>query len=233
METFRTRAVTADAELSAAKAALEEAELNLRDAYVKAPVAGVIQTRSVQTGQYVQPGAVLATLVQRDPLLLRFAVPEHDAQSMKKGMAVAFKVRGNPTAYTAAITHVADVADVKSRLISVTAEVNDSKKAELRPGSFTEVTVPVGGMRAAPVIPQTAIRPSERGFLAFVIEGDKAKERVVQLGLRTEDGRVEVKGGLKIGEQLVVRGAEALRDGASVRIVPRAPAQVPTTTGPR
>jgi len=39
-------------------------------------VAGVIQTRTVQTGQYVQPGTVLATLVRRDPLLLRFKVPE-------------------------------------------------------------------------------------------------------------------------------------------------------------
>ena len=76
--------------------------------------------------------------------------------------------------------------------------------------------VPTGEV---PVIPQTAIRPSEKGFLAYVIENDVARERVVQLGMRTADGRVEVKSGVKEGEALVVRGGEALREGASVRVV--------------
>ena len=81
-----------------------------------------------------------------------------------------------------------------------------------------QVTVPVGSTVEAPVIPQVAIRPSERGFLAFVVEGDVAHERELQLGLSTADGRVEVKSGVKVGEKLVVRGAEALRDGAKVRV---------------
>ncbi len=57
------------------------------------------------------------------------------------------------------------------------------------------------------------MRPSERGFLAYVVEDDKAHERVLELGLRTADGMVEVREGLKPGERLVVRGAEALKDG--------------------
>ena len=68
--------------------------------------------------------------------------------------------------------------------------------------------------RTAPVIPQTAIRPSDRGFIAFVVEKDAAVERILQLGMRTADGQVEVLAGLKLGEKLVIRGAEALRDGA-------------------
>ncbi|MFL5321517.1 MAG: efflux RND transporter periplasmic adaptor subunit [Myxococcaceae bacterium] len=218
LETFRTHAATAEADLSEAKAALDQAQLNLRDAYVRAPLQGVIQTRTVQTGQYVQPGAVLATIVRRDPLLLRFQVPEQDAASLKNGATANFTVRGLQQSYTAKITLVADTADPKSRLVQVTAEVNDAKKDSLRPGTFAEVAVPVGGMRAAPVIPQTAIRPSERGFLAYVVENNVAKERVVELGLRTEDGRVEVKSGLQPGDQLVVRGSEALRDNAPVKV---------------
>jgi multidrug efflux pump subunit AcrA (membrane-fusion protein) len=68
------------------------------------------------------------------------------------------------------------------------------------------------------VIPQTAVRPSERGFLAYVVEGDVARERELTLGLRTADGRVEVRSGVKPGEKLVIRGAEALQDGAKVRV---------------
>ena len=53
IEAWRTRIQTAAAEVSQAQAALAQAKLNLRDAFVRAPVAGIIQTRTVQTGQYV------------------------------------------------------------------------------------------------------------------------------------------------------------------------------------
>ena len=70
----------------------------------------------------------------------------------------------------------------------------------------------------APVIPVSAVRPSERGFLAYVVEGDKAVERILTLGMRSADGRVEVLSGLAGGESLVIRGSEALSNGVTVRI---------------
>ncbi len=115
-------------------------------------------------------------------------------------------------------------------MVAVTAEVDDPAREELRPGTFVEVEVPVGGVAAAAVIPQTAIRPSEHGFLAFVVDGDVARERVLELGLRTADGDVEVRRGLAVGELLVVRGAEALRDGAKVDL--ESPPVDATVTGP-
>jgi multidrug efflux system membrane fusion protein len=215
--TWRTRLATAQAELAAAKAATGIAERNARDASAFAPVAGTVQTRDVQTGTYVQPGALLTTLVRREPLLLRFQVPEEDATRLSRGMAARFTVRNAPGAFRARITLVAGAADPATRMVAVTSEV-DSRDAGLRPGSFAEVTVPIGGSRSAPVIPETAIRPSERGFLAFVIAGGVARERVVTLGLRTADGQIEVRQGLVPGDSLVVRGAEALSEGAAVRL---------------
>jgi membrane fusion protein (multidrug efflux system)/multidrug efflux system membrane fusion protein len=187
---------------------------------VKAPIPGKIQTRTVQTGQYVQPGTVLATLIRRDPLLLRFQIPEADAARVQNGMIARFQVRGDARTFTAKITHVTDAAEMTTRMVAVTGEIDDPNKEDLRPGTFAEVVVPVGENASAPVIPQTSVRPSEKGFLAYVVENGAALERVLQLGLRTADGRVEVRSGVKPGEMLVVRGAEALRDGAKVRVVP-------------
>lgn len=218
LETWRTRVQTAIAEVAQAQAALAQASLNLRDAFVRAPVPGIIQTRTVQTGQYVQPGTVLATLVRRDPLLLRFQVPEQDASQIRPGMTARFSVSEDLGFNNARITHVAAAASSASRMVDVTAEVANPNQAALRPGAFARVTVPIGSPREAPVIPQTAIRPSERGFLAYVVENGTAKQRVLTLGMRSADGQVEVRDGLRVGEVLVIRGAEALRDGAKVRV---------------
>jgi multidrug efflux system membrane fusion protein len=218
LESFKTRAQASAADVTQAKAALEQAQLNLRDAYVRAPVAGVIQTRTVETGQYVQPGAVLATLLRRDPLLLRFEVPEPEAARLRPNLTAHFKVRGDASDYRARITHVAGSASATTRMVAITAEVQSESASRLTPGAFAEVNVPVGTTEA-PVIPQTAVRPSERGFLAYVVEGEVARERILTLGLRTPDGRVEVRNGLQPGESLVIRGTEALREGVNVRVV--------------
>jgi RND family efflux transporter MFP subunit len=116
------------------------------------------------------------------------------------------------------VTHVAASASTTSRMVDITAYVQNSNAPNLRPGAFTRVTVPIGATREAPVIPQTAIRPSEKGFLAYVVNEGVAQQRILQLGMRTADGQVEVKGGLAAGETLVIRGAEALRDGAKVKV---------------
>lgn len=231
LDAWRTRVSTAKAEVAQARSALDLAKLNLREAFVRAPAAGVIQTRNVQTGQYVQPGATLATLVRREPLLLRFQVPEQDASRLRPGMPARFRVRESDRQYTATLTHVAASAESTSRMVAITGRVDDSRRTEVRPGSFAQVTVPVGSPTEAAVIPQTAVRPSERGFLAYVVDGGVARERQLSLGLSTADGRVEVRSGLRPGELLVVRGGEALREGAKVKITRGGEGAAPPSAG--
>jgi RND family efflux transporter MFP subunit len=227
---WRTRLLTAQADVAEKKAAQAQAALNLREAYVRAPVAGVIETRAVQTGQYAQPGTVLATLVRREPLLLRFSVPAGEAAELRPGQACRFRLRDDRQTHEARITHVGHAADPASRMVTVIAEVTGQNRESLRPGAFAEVVVPIGGARAAPVLPQTAVRPTERGFVAFVVEKDVARERVLTLGMRTADGAVEVKTGIRPGELVVVRGGEALRDMASVSVEKTKPPDRPPET---
>jgi multidrug efflux system membrane fusion protein len=218
VEEWQTRVRTLEADSAYALAALDQARLNQRDARIPAPVNGVIQNRAVNTGQFVQQGTVIATLVRRDPLLLRFTVPEQDAQRLRTKMPVRFRVRDDDTDYSAVITAITESADPMTRMVTVTAEVTDNNRAVLRPGAFVEVTVLLGESAELPMIPQTSIRPSERGFLAFVVEDSVARERVLTLGMRSPEGLVEVRNGIHDGEKIIVRGAEALYDGAPVRI---------------
>jgi multidrug efflux system membrane fusion protein len=201
IETWRTKVMSTAAQVSQAQ-----------------PVTGVIQTRTVETGQYVPIGTVLGTLQRRDPLLLRFQVEEKDATPLHPGNVANFTIADDATPHSARITHVAAAANQTSRMVDVTANVLDSNHPELRPGAFARVTIPIGSPRLAPVIPQTAIRPSEQGFLAYTVMNGVATQRILTLGMRTADGQVEVKSGVAPGEVLVVRGAEALTNGAKVKV---------------
>jgi multidrug efflux system membrane fusion protein len=217
VETYRMRVDTTRADVGQAQASQALASLNLRDAFVRAPVTGIVEERRVVTGEYVQPGSVLAIIVQREPLLLRFKVAEDEAVALAKDMQAHFTVTSHTGALEARIVHVAARAGDTARMVSVLAEIQSPPK-DLRPGAFAQVRVGIGEPQPTLVVPQTAVRPTERGFLCYVVEEGVAKERVVELGLRTEDGMVAVKKGLTAGEKLVVRGAEALRDGASVTV---------------
>ncbi len=227
IDAARAKVDLAHADIAAAKAAVDLAQLNRRDAKVRAGMTGVIQSRKVATGQYVTPGSILATILRTDPLLLQFAVPEGDALQLHRDLPVRFVVpssAGNDRGVSrdAIVQHVSQSADPTSRMVTVLAKIT-TPDASLRPGAFAEVAVTVAPSRPVTVVPQMAVRPSEKGFLAYVVTGDVAHERVLQLGMRTEDGRVEVKSGVTTGESLVIVGAEALREGAKVRVVPRQP----------
>lgn len=232
VETYQTKLRTAQADVDSAREALKLAALNLSDSDVRAQVEGVIQTRSVETGQYVQAGTVIATLLQRDPMLLRFDVTTAEAPRLKVGMPVEFTLKESQQVYTATISLVAGAADAESRLVPVTAQVQSDHKFWLRPGSFAQVSIKLMSQRQFPMIPQAAARPSDHGFLAYVVQGTVAHERTLQIGLHTTDGMVEVRQGLSAGDLLVTRGVEALTDGCKVTVASGAPASSGSAEAP-
>lgn len=220
IEQKRTAVDTAKADVEQAKQSLRVAELNLRESFVRAPIAGTVQTRTVQQGQYLSPGAVLATILQRDPLLLRFHVTELDAPRLKPGMEASLTVKGSTRTFTAKLTLVGGAADPNTRQVPVTAQLDATEHDYwLRPGAFCVVNIPIGAARKGIVVPSLAVSPTEQGNVVYVVDDKNiAHAKVVQLGMRTPDGGVELRSGVTAGEVMVIRGIEPLSDGAPVKV---------------
>ena len=223
IETKQAAVDTGKADIDTAKQNLRVAQLNLRDSSVKAPIAGIVQTRTVQTGQYLTAGAVLATILQRDPLLLRFQVAEADAPRLKTGMEATLVLRESPRQFTAKITLVGGAADPTTRLVPITAELDTTEHQYwLRPGAFCEVSVPIGDARQGIVVSSLAVQPTEKGNVVYVIDDKNiAHAHNVELGMHTPTGGVELTRGVNVGDLLAVRGIEPLSDGAPVKISSR------------
>jgi membrane fusion protein (multidrug efflux system) len=218
----RQEAERLSADAASAKAAWDIALQNVRRASVRPPRAGVINTRAVDTGQFVKSGTTLATLVDTSRLRLRFKVSEAESLKAEVGQAVEFHVDSlGERKFGARIYHVSQVADAATRQVEVLAWVQNP--GPLKPGFFAEVELATDARKSALVVPEGAVQASEKGFITYVVEGGRAHLRSIELGLRTGTGQVEILSGLKPGESVVVEGSDRLADGILVQEESRAP----------
>ena len=207
------------ASVQMAQAALGIAQQNLQRAEVRPQVSGVINTRTVDTGQFVRTGTVLATIVDASRLRLRFKVSEAESLRASVGGEVTFRVAPlGPRDFMARIYHVGRIADTTTRQVEVLGWVDNP--GQLKPGFFAEVTLAGEERKRALVVPESAIQASEQGFVTYVVEEGQARLRPIQLGLRSGTGVVEILSGLQPGATVVTEGSDRLSDGLPLEVVP-------------
>ncbi|HZM68841.1 MAG TPA: efflux RND transporter periplasmic adaptor subunit [Candidatus Cryosericum sp.] len=214
-EAERLRAAGAEA-----RAAWELAEQDRRRSIVHPLVAGVINRKSVVTGQHVESKDVLATLADTRRLRLRFKVSEQESVRLKDGMLVGFTTAAYPKrTFEAQVFHVSSSADPQSRMVECLARV-EAEAAELKPGFFAEVSAAIESHKDAIVVPERAVLATDKGFVVYEVDSGLARQRQVSVGLRTKTGEVEILSGLAPNAIVVTDGGAVLRDGAPVETGP-------------
>jgi multidrug efflux system membrane fusion protein len=219
VEAMRALAQQKESEAKQAEVEWQQAEDDLRKSSVVSPVAGVIDQRFVTNGTQVMPGGGGAPLAQvvGPGLKLKFTLPEQQVAAVKEKGSLTFRVMAYPGRdFAATIYHISELSDPKMRLITCWATVAPAEAA-LKSGFFATLRITTKEQSNGIVVPLTAVLPTERGFVAYVVEQGKARRRPVELGLQVADQGVEVLKGLTAGETVVVEGANALQDNALVK----------------
>lgn len=216
-------------DLENARAANQMARLELSYTTVRAPISGVIASKSVKPGNFVQINSPIFRIVDTSRLEATLNVPERDIDQIKAGLPVKLSVDALPgRSFAGKVDRVAPVVDSGSGTFRVICSF--ASEGSLQPGMFGRMAIDYDQRQDVPSIPRVALLDDASDPSVYVVRQNKAVRVPVKLGYA--DGEfVEVREGIRLGEQIVIAGKTALREGGDVQVInpdtPAKPAAAP------
>jgi RND family efflux transporter MFP subunit len=206
----------AEADLQVARALLAQTDDQLARSRLTAPFAGVVSDRVRRAGEEVGRGDVVARIVNPDELEIRLFVPLRHVRAIQPGHVV--DVVADQREFTAAVAAIVPAGDPRSQSfeVLVTAPAVDGL---LAPGNTVQVRLPLGDPQRRLSVPRDALIIRAEGVHVVRVNAEQRAERVpVRAGVADGDW-IAVDGGLKVGDAVVVRGAESLRGDEKLDVV--------------
>ncbi|MBC7522297.1 MAG: efflux RND transporter periplasmic adaptor subunit, partial [Sandarakinorhabdus sp.] len=201
------------ARAAVAKAQLAENQARIERLNVRAPAAGLVLSRSVETGQVVSPGVVLFRIAEGGVLEMRAQVAEQDLARMRPGMAAIVTPLGSTTEYRGKVWLLDPVIDAASR--QGIARIALAYEPGLRVGAFAKTRVEAGEA-TRPVLPQSAVLADEKGNFVLVVGAEnRVERRPVTTGVIGDQG-VSIASGLNGTEKVVLSAGVFLRPGEKI-----------------
>ena len=217
-EQAETALRTAQANLEALEAQLQQQEVQLHYFTVTAPTAGIVGDVPVRVGNQVTPQTALTTVDENDTLEVYVSVPIERAPSLRNGLPIRIlSSDGSRTLAATAINFISPHVDDQTQSVLVKGQVRNSGGG-LRSAQYVRARL-VWATRKGLVIPVTAVARINGQFFAFVGEeaGGRmlARQRAIKVGEIVGEN-YPVLEGVKPGEQVVTSGAQKLTDGAPI-----------------
>jgi multidrug efflux pump subunit AcrA (membrane-fusion protein) len=195
------------------------AEKAVADAIVRAPYAGYVSARPIAIGEYVTPSSNIATVLRTNPIKLQLQVPEAEAPYITQGMGVSLEVDAfKDKKFAGRVTAVNPAIDPVSRSVTVEAAVENGEN-QLRSGMFATAQIVRQGGNRAVFVPRAAVLSDQntQSYRVFVIQGDTAKLRVVQIGAEEGD-MIQILSGVQADEMVATSNLQQLFEGARVKL---------------
>jgi RND family efflux transporter MFP subunit len=198
------------AALADASAAYEQAQANLKKAQIVAPVDGIISEIIPELGEQIAAGTAVIKMVGVAEYDIEILLPEADVAKVNLGQLVTITLDayGDDTVFTGTVvsedpdqTVVQDAVYYKARI-----QLQPLEGAEFKPGMTSNVTIFTAKADQVLVIPMRAVRTDQESGVQTVriLDGKTPVEKTVKLGLRGDEGRVEVAEGLAEGQTVIV-----------------------------
>lgn len=219
----RTAAASAGATVGGSRAAVDQAELNLQYATLRAPISGLTGSLRVREGNLVRTSDALplVTINQIRPIQARFAVPASRLGLIQRYRSGGPAVRAEPAAggkvSEGVLSFVDNAVDTSTGTILLKGSF-PNKDGALWPGEFVNVRLRLYEDPNALVVPASAVVSGQQGSFVFVIQPDTTAKTFPVEVERTTDTVAVISRGIKVGDRVVTDGQLRLRSGSKVQI---------------
>lgn len=225
LDALETRQRVAQSQLELARAQrrqseAEQRELSIRQSQTRiyAPISGVVARRHLDLGALATSNTPIVTLVSLSPMVIEAKTSERDIARIKRGATVTVTVDSVPgQTFSGRVMRILPQLDPQTRNGLVEIEIAN-RGGVLKGEMFARAELDLGSQRETTLLPRDALvyRGEQPGV--YTIEAEKAKFLPVETGLTQED-KVEVVSGLKVGDVVITRGSNLLKDGDRVRVM--------------
>jgi membrane fusion protein (multidrug efflux system) len=234
--------LAAKAQVDAARAAAEQAKLNLEWTKVTSPIQGVAGIAIAQVGNLVEPTTELTTVSRLDPIKVEFPVAEQEYLRYARGVQTGTRERekgrkgtleliladGSAYPHRGAVEVIGREIDPRTGTLTLEGYFPNPENI-LRPGGYAKVRAVVDNLPNALVVPQAAVQNFQGTTqVAVVTPENKVEIRNVTTGPRSGTDWV-ISDGVKAGERVIVEGLQKVRGGMTVAPKPYVAPPVPPT----
>jgi membrane fusion protein, multidrug efflux system len=228
----------ASADVDAAQASLDNANLNLGWTTVTSPISGIAGISKVGIGDLMTPTTVMTTISGLNPIYVDFSIGEQDYMRFareKLGESAGRSLLlilgdGRTFPQNGRALLVNREVDAQTGTIRVRAEFPNPGNV-LRPGQYARIRAVTEVRKGALLVPQQAVSELQGVYQVGVVAADNnVTIKTVKLGPQIGDEWV-VESGLQAGDSIVVEGLQRVKSGMTVAPTPFKDTQANATTG--
>jgi multidrug efflux pump subunit AcrA (membrane-fusion protein) len=206
------------AKLKEMEALLAQEQIRLQNTLIVAPFQGEVVRKYLDAGALVSSSTPIVNLVHTMTLKIVANVLERDIPLFKPGMRAKIQVEAYPEKMFEGRVARANIGlELSTRTLQAEIEIPNSNRL-LKPGMFARIEVVLLEKPEVLAIPSNAVIEEQGKRFVYVVQGNKAVRTPILTGI-VQERFVEIKEGLKEGDQVVTRGQEAIRENTTVRVV--------------
>ncbi|MCP3927098.1 MAG: efflux RND transporter periplasmic adaptor subunit [Desulfobacterales bacterium] len=205
------------ANMESAKAGMKNAQIDLRKCRVVATMGGTVNKVFFEEGQFLKNGSKVVSILQLDKLKVRVGIPESDMSAVRKlnHFKITVDALGDKE-FIGRKYFLSRTTGNAAQLYDLIIEV-DNSEGDLFPDMFTRVEIIKRTVPDAVTLPLYSIISSSEKHIVYVLEEGVVQSREVNLGIQ-EGLEIEISKGLKVGDQVLVRGQRSVNNGQKVKI---------------
>ena len=208
------------AAVAAARAQLEQTQILMGDAVVRAPIAGTVAKRNVQSGEKVAFDTPLLAIVDLSQLEVQAQVPVSDVAQLKTGMTAQVEIEGIAgRKFAGRVERINPSTEPGTRTINIYVSL-PNEDSLLRAGMFARVALVTSAEAEVPALPISALRVDNGTTFVWTLVDGKLVRRLVEVGRRDERAQmVEVTGGLTAADTVIATKFDNLKDGLAAKVL--------------